>query len=116
MERYKYLNHIAWVATELHKGVGGLFNSKLTPEAREAQKEVAKKKIGQLVKLLDDGRKLFLNGQQISAADIYAYIVLTWTHFHGVPLPREAAAFMDNVRAVPGVGAAHAKMEAAKSK
>ncbi len=45
---------------------GGLFNSKLSANAREAQK----KKIGQLVKLLDGDCKPFLSGRRVSTADI----------------------------------------------
>ena len=69
--RYQFLNHLGFVATELHKGVGALFNPTLSPEAREAAAANALKKIDQLVTLLDGKR--FLDGATLSAADIYAH-------------------------------------------
>src|SRR5580698_10851704 len=48
-ERYQYLNDVGFVATELHKGVGALFNTGLSPEAREAAMANAQKKVDQLL-------------------------------------------------------------------
>ena len=98
-ERYQYLNHVGFVATELHKGVGALFVSSLSPEAREAAKAGATKKIGLLLDgLLDGGKKRFLNGKTLSAADVYAYVVLSWSGFLGVPLTPEAQAYFDGIK------------------
>lgn len=113
-ERYQYLNHLAFVATELHKGVGALFNPGLSPEAREGAKGMAAKKIDQLVNLLDGGKKQFLNGTSLSAADVYAYIVLSWTGFLGITLSAEAQAYFDGIKAHEGVQKGHAAIQAAQ--
>jgi glutathione S-transferase len=109
-ERYQYLNHVAFVATELHKGVGALFNSGLSPEAREGAKGNALKKIDQLVSLL--GGKSFLNGKTLSAADLYAYIVLSWTGYLGLQLTPAAQAYFDGIKANEGVQKGHAAIAA----
>ena len=90
-ERYVFLNTLAFIATELHKGVGGLFNPTLSEQGKELQKAAALKAITTFVEqFLDNGRKKFLNGETLSAADVYAYIVLTWTAFVGIDLPKES--------------------------
>jgi len=112
-ERYQYLNHVAFVATELHKGVGALFNSSLSPEAREAAKTHALKKIDQLVDgWLDGGKKSFFNGKTLSAADLYAYIVLSWSGFVGLQLSAPAQAYFDSIKAHEGVQKGHAAIAA----
>lgn len=110
-DRYRYLNALSFVATELHKGVGALFNRTLSAEAKEPLKAVAGKKIDLLVGLLA-GRK-YLLGDNLSAADIYAYIVLTWTPYLGIVLSADAAAYKDRVGSLEGVQKAHAAMNAA---
>jgi glutathione S-transferase len=111
-ERYEFLNHVSFVATELHKGVGALFNPTLSPEAKEAAKGNALKKIDQLLALLDGGKKPFLNGKSLSAADIYAYIVLSWCGYLGITLPAAAQTYFDGVKANEGVQKGHAAIAA----
>ncbi len=111
-ERYQYLNHVAFVSTELHKGVGGLFNPTLSPEAREAGKVMAGKKIDQLVHFLDGGKKKYLNGKSLSAADIYAFVVLGWAGYLGLTLSAPAQAYFDGIKADERMVKAQAAMAA----
>jgi glutathione S-transferase len=111
-ERYQFINHLAFVATELHKGVGALFNPGLSPEAKEGAKGNALKKIDQLIVLLDGGKKSFLNGKSLSAADLYAYIVLSWTGYLGITLSAEAQAYFDGIKANEAVQKGHAAIKA----
>lgn len=112
-ERYQYLNQVAFVATELHKGVGALFDSSLTPEEREKAKANARKKIDQLVNgWLDGGKKSFLDGKSLSAADLYAYIVLSWSGYLGIQLSAQAQGYFDGIKAHEGVQKAHAALAA----
>jgi glutathione S-transferase len=111
-ERYQFLNQLAFVATELHKGVGALFNSGLSPEAREAAKGNALKKIDQFVGMLGKDKKSFLNGKTLSAADVYAYIVLSWTGYLSIQLPAGAQAYFDGIKANELVQKGHAAISA----
>ncbi len=99
--RYQFLNHLGFVSSELHKGVGALFNPTLSPEAREAAAANALKKIDQLVTLLDGKR--FLDGASLSAADVYAYVVLSWTGFLKLTLSAPAQAYFDGLTAHAGI-------------
>lgn len=111
-ERYEYLNHIAFVSSELHKAYGPLFNPALSPDAREAVMKNLMRRVELLVGLLDGGKKAFLNGKTLSAADVYAYIVLSWSTYLGVTLSAEAQAYCDGIKANPAVAKAQASMAA----
>lgn len=112
-ERYQYLCHVGVVATELHKGVGALFSPTLSAEAREAAKANASAKIDLFIKsMLDGGKKPYLNGHSLSAADIYAYIVLSWSGFVGVELSPEAKTYFERIKSDERVVKAHAAMAA----
>jgi glutathione S-transferase len=110
IERYAYLNDVAFVASELHTGVGALFNPTLSPEAREGAVANALRRIEKLMVRLDGGKKSFLNGKSLSAADLYAYIVLSWTGFLGITLPANAQAYFDGIKANEHVQKGHAAM------
>ncbi len=114
-ERYAYLNDLGFVASELHPAYGALFNPKLTPEGREAAVANVLRRVDKLIKLLDDGKKSFLNGKSLSAADLYAYIVLGWSGYVGVTLPPAAQAYVDGLKANDGIQKAHAAIAAKQS-
>lgn len=111
-ERYAYLNDVAFVASELHTGVGALFNPTLSPEAREGAVANALRRVEKLIVRLDGGKKSFLNGKSLSAADLYAYIVLSWCGFLGITLPAAAQAYFDGIKANEHVQKGHAAMAA----
>ena len=77
MERYRLMEWLNFVATEMHKQIGALFNPKYTPEMKEVQLGV----IGRRLKPLEEklaGRQ-YLMGDKFSAADAYAFTILNWT-------------------------------------
>ena len=51
---------------------------------------------------------------QASAADIYAYIVLSWTGFLGMTLSAPAQAYFDGIKADERVAKAQSVLAAAK--
>ncbi len=97
--RYQYLNNLAFVASELHKAYSTLFNPTLSDDAREAAKTLVGKKVEHLLKILDGGKKRYLAGDSLTAADIYAHVVLGWSGFLGVTLPAAAQAYLDGIKA-----------------
>lgn len=109
-ERYQYLNDVAFVSSELHQGFSPLFNSELTPEAREAAGANTLQRVEKFTKMLDGNS--FLNGKSLSAADVYAYVVLSWAGFLGLTLPAAAQAYLDGLKANEGVQKAQAAMAA----
>ena len=77
IERYRLMEWLNFVATEVHKQLGALFNPKYTPEMKEVQVAV----IGRRLKPLEAALagKQYLMGDKFSAADAYLYTVLRWT-------------------------------------
>lgn len=112
LERYRYLNDLGFVASELHPAFGALFNPKLTAEAREAALANAGRRVDKLVTLLEGGKRRFLNGASLSAADVYAYIVLSWVGHLGITLPAPAQAYFDGLNDNEAIKKATATMKA----
>ena len=76
-DKYKFLEWLAFISTELHKSIGSLFGYKNGPEdvVKGIQEKVAKR-LG-----LIDGHlvgKQFMFGDAFSAADAYVVTVLNW--------------------------------------
>jgi len=103
MERYRLMEWLNFISSEIHKGFGPLWNPK-TPE------EVRKTAIAQLGKRFDFvagalGTKAYLMGDRFTVADAYLFTVLNWTTVHKIDLARWPAlqAYMVRVAARPRV-------------
>jgi glutathione S-transferase len=102
-ERYKVLEWIGFIATEIHKGFGPLWN----PTTPDAVKQATKERLFQRFAYVDqqlDGRSN-LTGERLTVADAYLFVVVNWTNFHGLSLGDypNLAAFMERVAARPKV-------------
>jgi glutathione S-transferase len=103
IERYRLLEWLNFVATELHKGFGPLWNP-ATPDAfKEATREALGKKFDYLQEAIGDGP--YLRGQRFSIADAYAFVVLNWTRIHGIDIGRwpGLAAYLQRIAERPAV-------------
>jgi glutathione S-transferase len=77
MERYRLMEWLNFVATEVHKQIGALFNPKYTPEMKEVQTAVIGRRLKPLEEKLADKRQ-YLMGDKFTAADAYLFTVLRW--------------------------------------
>ena len=84
LERWRLLELVNFIATEVHKGFGPLWNPAVTPEVRDATIETLGKKFDFLEKTL--GKGPWLRGETFTIADAYAYAVLNWTRIHKIDL------------------------------
>ena len=103
MARYRQMEALNFVATEVHKQIGALFNPQLTPEMKEVQIGAIGWRLNALEKLLDG--KPYIMGDRFSVADAYLFTVLNWTKLHKIdvsPWPN-IQAFMARVGARPKV-------------
>lgn len=106
MERYREQEWLNFVTSELHKGLGALFN----PKTPEDYKPVAIERIGMrldfLAKQLDG--KPYLMGDKFTAADAYLFTVLSWTPHLKISLDKwpTLGAYLGRVAARPQVQAA----------
>lgn len=76
MERYRVLEWIGYVSTEIHKGFGPLWNAKLAPEARAAAVAALAHRLDLVEKTL--AKQPFLTGERFTVADAYLFAVASW--------------------------------------
>lgn len=106
MERYRALEILNFIASELHKGIGSLFNPAMPADGKRAIVARLEPRLAWLDNLLA-GRP-YLLGDSFSVADAYAFTVLGWSRWVDLDLSRYAhiTAFMDRVAARPAVRSA----------
>ncbi|MHB1845067.1 MAG: glutathione transferase GstA [Deltaproteobacteria bacterium] len=78
LERYRLQEWLNFIATELHKGVSPLFNSKLPDDQRKTAQDRVRERLALVDKRLTE--KPFLMGDQFTVADGYLFVVLFWAH------------------------------------
>ena len=106
MDRYRAQSWLNFITSELHKGIGALFNPKVPDAWRAMTVERLGGRFDYLVRQLDG--KQFLMGSQFTAADAYLFTVLGWTQYLNVSLDKWPAlkSYMGRVAARPHVQAA----------
>ena len=100
IERYRLIEWLNYIATELHKGTPPA-NS--PPEIKEAVREGRLAKYGFVAEQLA-GRE-FLLGERFTVADAYLFTILTWSKGRSIELERWPAlkAYFDRIAARPAV-------------
>jgi glutathione S-transferase len=103
MERYRVMEAINFVSTELHKAFGPLWNKDNTKEVHDAAKKQLAKRFDYLEKIF--AKTPFITGDNFTVADAYLFTILNWTNFHAIdvsPWPK-VKDFMARVSARPKV-------------
>lgn len=103
MERYRAMETLNFIASELHKGIGGLFNPAMPEEGKKAIVDRVNRRLRWLDAEL--ARKPYLLGDSYSVADAYAFTVLGWSKWVKLDLSPYAhiIAYMDRIGARPAV-------------
>ena len=106
MERYRLMETLNFISSEMHKGFGALFNPKSPEEWKVVVKELLGKRIALIAEQLQ-GRD-YLMGAAFSVADAYLFTVLNWAGFVKLDLSPwpVIATYMARVAARPAVQAA----------
>ena len=103
MARYRAMEWLNFITSELHKGFGPLFDKKFP----EAGKAFFKNKLGERLAWVDQqlAGKQYLMGDQFSVADAYLFTVAGWGQYVGVDIKPLAnlSAYMARVAARPAV-------------
>jgi len=105
-ERVRLQEWLNYIASEMHKGIGQLFNPAMPEDYKEAVKKgLAAKQFTYLDKMLA-GRDYLMG--DFTVADGYLFTVLNWTNFHKIDLSAfpNIVAYMKRVAARPAVQAA----------
>lgn len=106
MERYRLLELLGYIATELHKGYGPLWYPNTPDEVKDSTRTALRKRYAYIEGLLV-GRP-YLMGDDFSIADAYLYTVTNWSRVAKVDLTEfpDLLAFQKRVAARPAVQAA----------
>jgi glutathione S-transferase len=107
LERYRMLEWMNFIATELHKGMNPLYNVLANDDFKNQLRERLGARFATIADALKD--KPFLGGERFSIADGYAfYNMRSWTHVFKQDLGRWPALvdFYQRVAARPAVAAA----------
>ena len=102
-ERYKLLEWLNFITTELHKNFGPMFSPVLADDAKAFFRDRVMGKFKYVDSQLA-GRD-YLMGKQFTVADGYLYAVASWSKHVGIDPSRwpELAAYLDRVAARPNV-------------
>ena len=105
-ERYRALEWLNYVATELHKGIGALFNPSLTDPWKQVLRDGLAPKFDFLTKRLEGKSAAF--GDGFSGVDCYLFTVLGWTQYVGIDLAKWPVikSYVDKIAQRPSVQAA----------
>lgn len=103
LQRYRGVEWLAFISTELHKGFGPIFH-------KAADMEAAKQKLAQRFTTVEQALKKgpYLMGEQFSAPDAYLFVMTTWASQLGLDMKNhpQMLAFAERVGARKGVQAA----------
>ena len=84
MERYRLMEWLAFIATEVHKGFGPLWNPATPDATRKAALVLLAKRFDYLATALADMD--WLMGNRFTVADAYLFTVLGWAAVHQIDL------------------------------
>jgi glutathione S-transferase len=102
-ERYKLMETLNYITSDLHKSFAPLFAPTTSADAKNAALESIHKKFDWLSASLGD--KKFVQGDTFTVADAYLFTVLAWTGHVGIDLKKwpVLAAYSARVRQRPKV-------------
>ena len=106
MARYRLQEWLNFITSELHKGIGGLFNPAMPEEAKALMREKGLSRLKWVDAQLKG--KAYLMGDAFSVADAYLFVIAGWTAHVGIDISslKNLGAFMERMRARPAVQAA----------
>lgn len=102
-ERYRLIEWVTFISSEIHKGFGPLWN----PATPNAMKAATKDRLANRFAYLDEvlGKQPFLMGETFTIADAYLFTVVNWTNFHAIDISsfKNLSTFMARVAERPKV-------------
>ncbi len=114
LARYRLMEWLHFISTEIHKVFSPLFKPDITPAAREAQITQLARRCEYVERHLRE--KPFLMGDVYTVADAYLFTVLSWSSRLNVDLQRwpNIGEYLARIGARPAVHAAKAREAADK--
>jgi len=106
MARYRLQEWLNFITSELHKGIGGMFNPAMPEDGKTVLRARAASKLQWVDEQLEG--KQYLMGDEFSIADPYLFTVANWTKPTGIDISgmKNLGAFQARMAARPAVQAA----------
>lgn len=106
LERYRLMEWLNFISSELHKQFSPLFHSDISADWKQNQLNLLAKRFTYLTRYLDG--KHYLMGNTFSAADAYLFTILNWHHKLKVDLEKwpPLKAYLHRIGERPAVKAA----------
>lgn len=103
MQRYRLMEWLNFISSEIHKQFGPLFNPQITPEWKANQLNVLGRRFDYLSERLNG--QPYLMGERFSVADAYLFTVLNWNSYVGMDMGKwpKLQAYMARVAERPAV-------------
>lgn len=100
-ERYKAIEWLNYIATELHRGFGPLWNPANPEDVKQRARDNLNKRFGYVENQLQ--KTDFLMGSQFSLVDSYLFVMLEWCRLHKVDTSKwpKLMKLHENVKARP---------------
>lgn len=103
MPRYRVQEWLNFITSELHKGIGGMFNPAMPEEFKVVTRERALGRLKWVDEQLEG--KSYLMGDAFSLPDAYLFTVTRWTQYVGIDISglKNLGAYMARMAARPAV-------------
>jgi len=103
LERYRLMEWLSFINSEVHKWFSPLFSSEAQPDTKQFARNYLVKRLGWLQDTW--GSRKYLMGEQFTVADAYLFTVLGWGTHVGVDIAQWPAlkGFMERVAVRPHV-------------
>ena len=103
MPRYRVVEWLAYLSSEVHKSFGPLFNPAASEEIKQGARDLIGKKFDYLEQRMEGND--YLTGATMTVADPYLFVMLGWTVKFGIDLKCWAnlAAFRERMMTRPAV-------------
>ena len=102
VRRYRVLEWLNFIATELHKGFVPLFTPGASAESKQGALDTLAKKFAFTEKQLGAGP--YVLGDQLTVADPYLFVIAGWAAMFHIDLGPGLVAFAKRMRERPAVG------------
>lgn len=79
LERYRLVEWLSFITSELHKGFTPLFRDEASADVKQYSRTNLTTRLGQAQRAL--GARTWLMGEQFTVADAYMFVVLSWGGF-----------------------------------
>jgi glutathione S-transferase len=86
LERYRVIEWLAYLGSDVHKSFGALWNPASSEEAKQAAREAVGNKFDYIEGKLSG--QDYLAGPSMTVADPYLFAMLGWTGMHGIDLAK----------------------------